>query len=186
MTLGEKIINLRKSRTLSQEQLGERLGVSRQAVSKWELNESVPDVEKVVALSRMFGVTTDYLIIDEQIRNSGDDTFFITEVKAVKNTIKSKKLFGWLIALLGVFVITAIANVILPFETPGNSYEGGIYWLNTEGNSVYISLIRDEGLGLLIVLLGILMAVGLIVFIFKLFLKVRKVRLEKKEAIIVE
>lgn len=62
MTLGEKIVLLRKARGISQEQLAERLGVSRQAVSKWELNEAIPDVPRVVALSELFGVTTDYLL----------------------------------------------------------------------------------------------------------------------------
>lgn len=62
MNLGEKIQSLRKSRGLSQEQLSEQLAVSRQAVSKWELNESSPDVEKIVQMSEFFGVTTDYLL----------------------------------------------------------------------------------------------------------------------------
>lgn len=62
MTLGEKILKLRKARNLSQEQLAQALEVSRQAVSKWELNEAVPDVARVVAMSELFGVTTDYLL----------------------------------------------------------------------------------------------------------------------------
>ena len=71
MSLGDKITALRKSRGMSQEQLGEHLSVSRQAVSKWELNESVPDVDKVVQLSKLFGVTTDYLINDEPASGGG-------------------------------------------------------------------------------------------------------------------
>ena len=62
MTLGEKILMLRKARGMSQEQLAEVLGVSRQAVSKWELNEAMPDVARVVAISELYGVTTDYLL----------------------------------------------------------------------------------------------------------------------------
>ncbi len=62
MTLGERLQALRKSRGLSQEQLAEELGVSRQAVSKWELGESAPELEKVLVLSEFFGVTTDYLL----------------------------------------------------------------------------------------------------------------------------
>ena len=62
MTFGEKILMLRKARGMNQEQLAEALGVSRQAVSKWELNEAVPDVGRVVMLSELFGVTTDYLL----------------------------------------------------------------------------------------------------------------------------
>ena len=62
MALGEKLARLRKARGMSQEQLAEALGVSRQAVSKWELGEAVPDVSRVVAMSELFGVTTDYLL----------------------------------------------------------------------------------------------------------------------------
>ncbi|MDR3209521.1 MAG: helix-turn-helix domain-containing protein [Oscillospiraceae bacterium] len=65
MTLGEKIQQLRKRQGLSQETLAERLTVSRQAVSKWELGESVPDTENVVQLSKLFGVSADYLLRDE-------------------------------------------------------------------------------------------------------------------------
>ncbi len=62
--LSEKIINLRKSRGWSQEELAERLNVSRQSVSKWESGISNPDLDKIVAMSALFGVTTDYLLKD--------------------------------------------------------------------------------------------------------------------------
>lgn len=64
MTLGEKIIDLRKKRGLSQEELSITLGVSRQAVSKWETDESTPDTAKIVALAEYFHVTTDWLLRD--------------------------------------------------------------------------------------------------------------------------
>lgn len=62
--LSEKIINLRKSRGWSQEELAEKLDVSRQSVSKWELGVSTPDLDKIVAMSTLFGVSTDYLLKD--------------------------------------------------------------------------------------------------------------------------
>ena len=62
--LPEKIINLRKSHGWSQEELAERLNVSRQSVSKWESGISNPDLDKIVAMSTLFGVTTDYLLKD--------------------------------------------------------------------------------------------------------------------------
>ncbi len=62
--LSEKIINLRKSRGWSQEELAERLNVSRQSVSKWESGVSNPDLDKIVAMSALFGVSTDYLLKD--------------------------------------------------------------------------------------------------------------------------
>ena len=62
MKLGQKIAELRKKSGLSQETLAEKMNVSRQAVSKWESNQSIPDIEKIVDLSELFGVTTDYLL----------------------------------------------------------------------------------------------------------------------------
>lgn len=61
MTFGEKLQALRKARGWSQEELATQINVSRQALSKWESGASVPDTENVVALSRLFGVSTDYL-----------------------------------------------------------------------------------------------------------------------------
>lgn len=62
MNISKKIQELRKNKGLSQEQFAERLGVSRQAVSKWESNQSCPDIEKIALISELFGVSTDYLI----------------------------------------------------------------------------------------------------------------------------
>ena len=61
-TLGRRIQEARKAAGLSQESLGERLGVSRQAVSKWESDASVPDLENLIAMSRIFGVTIGALL----------------------------------------------------------------------------------------------------------------------------
>lgn len=65
MILAEKIMTLRKRAGWSQEELAAQLGVSRQSVSKWEGAQSVPDMDKVVQMSRLFGVTTDFLLKDE-------------------------------------------------------------------------------------------------------------------------
>ncbi|MCI8839404.1 MAG: helix-turn-helix transcriptional regulator [Oscillospiraceae bacterium] len=65
MKFGEKLQKLRKQRGLSQEQLAAQLTVSRQAVSKWELDDTMPDTENVIQLSRLFGVSCDYLLRDE-------------------------------------------------------------------------------------------------------------------------
>jgi len=64
VNLGEKIQALRKQRNISQEQLADHMNVTRQAVSKWELGESVPDVENIVRLSSILDVSTDYLLKD--------------------------------------------------------------------------------------------------------------------------
>ena len=65
MILADKIMQLRKKAGWSQEELAEQLGVTRQSVSKWEGAQSIPDLEKVVQMSRLFGVSTDFLLKDE-------------------------------------------------------------------------------------------------------------------------
>ena len=64
MTIGTRIQQLRLSFGLSQEEFGEKLGVSRQTVSKWELDQAFPELAKIVQISRLFSVTTDSLLID--------------------------------------------------------------------------------------------------------------------------
>ncbi|MBQ9299583.1 MAG: helix-turn-helix transcriptional regulator [Clostridia bacterium] len=65
MNLADKMILLRKRQGWSQEELADRMQVSRQAVSKWEGNQAMPEPDRIVALSRLFGVSTDYLLKDE-------------------------------------------------------------------------------------------------------------------------
>ena len=65
MKLSEKLYQLRRQAGLSQEQTAERLGVSRQSVSKWESGQSVPEADKLAAISRLYGVTTDYLLLED-------------------------------------------------------------------------------------------------------------------------
>ena len=63
MTLGEKIQKLRKQQGLSQEALAEKVTVTRQTISKWELGQSLPDLDFIAQLSEIFNVSSDYLII---------------------------------------------------------------------------------------------------------------------------
>lgn len=65
MILGEKIAALRKQNNWSQEDLAEQLQISRQSVSKWESGASIPDLDRIVKMSALFGVSTDYLLKDE-------------------------------------------------------------------------------------------------------------------------
>lgn len=65
MIFADKLIRLRKKNGWSQEELAEKLNVSRQAVSKWEGAQTVPELEKLLQMSALFGVTTDYLLKDE-------------------------------------------------------------------------------------------------------------------------
>ena len=65
MTLGDKLSRLRKENNYTQEQLADVLGVSRQAISKWESNITYPETDKLVRMSKLFHCTTDYLLLDE-------------------------------------------------------------------------------------------------------------------------
>ena len=67
MILADKIIEMRKKNGWSQEELADQLEVSRQSVSKWESAQSVPDMNKILRLSELFGVSTDYLLIGKSI-----------------------------------------------------------------------------------------------------------------------
>ena len=62
MNMADRIQYLRKSKGISQEELADKVGVSRQAVSKWESEQSTPDLEKIIIMSDFFGVTTDYIL----------------------------------------------------------------------------------------------------------------------------
>ena len=64
MTIGEKIYQLRTMTGISQEELAERISVSRQSVSKWEMNQALPQIDKVLQLCELFGISTDTLLQD--------------------------------------------------------------------------------------------------------------------------
>ena len=76
MNFSEKLLTLRKAKDLTQEQLAEKLDVSRQSVSKWESGQVTPDLEKIVEISAIFDVTTDYLLKSSEI----DDLSVKTEM----------------------------------------------------------------------------------------------------------
>ncbi len=103
MTLGEKLQLLRRSRGLSQEQLAAELDVSRQAISKWECGDSTPDLDKLRAICTYFGVTTDYLIWEnEEDIPSGSAKAAAEEKKSaeppkrenVRETLRKRRLGG--------------------------------------------------------------------------------------------
>ena len=84
MILADKIIRLRKKNGWSQEELADKMNVSRQAVSKWESSQTIPDLDKILQLSTLFGVTTDYLLKDEiEDEEFSDDVSSDTTVKRI-------------------------------------------------------------------------------------------------------
>lgn len=81
MIFADKLIELRKKSGWSQEELAEQMNVTRQSVSKWEGAQSVPDLEKIIQLSKLFGVSTDYLLKDEIEANENEPASLKTDEK---------------------------------------------------------------------------------------------------------
>ena len=90
MNLSEKIMMLRKKEGWSQEELANHLQISRQAVSKWESGQSMPDTDKIIQLSQLFHVTTDYLLLDQE--NEGNiQTEIYLSLTQVQEYLKIRK-----------------------------------------------------------------------------------------------
>jgi len=120
MTIGTKIQTLRKQHGLSQEQLAETLGVSRQAVSKWEAEQSVPDIDKIILICDYFGVTTDYILRNEDLSCSqiAQSTNAIENEEKKENT-ENKKKSTILLAVAVMLYILCIVPIILIQNTFG-------------------------------------------------------------------
>lgn len=107
MKFNEKLIMLRKQHNLSQEQVAEKLGVARQTISKWELGETTPEMDKLIIISELYNITLDELMKEE---NEG-------KVVNDPNNTNSQKLAGMTIKILkgiGIFIlIVAILYVFL-------------------------------------------------------------------------
>ena len=83
MTLGEKLEQLRHKNGYTQEQVAELLGVSRQAVGKWESGLAYPETEKLIEIGRLFDCSMDYLLKEEICEQSGGESGFYGDVKAI-------------------------------------------------------------------------------------------------------
>lgn len=106
MTLGQRIQEHRARLGLSQEGLGERLGVSRQAVSKWEADASLPDTDKLIALSKLFGLTLDELLqLNATPQNDGEPPAPLPPAQTVPRRSPVTVLLTVLCLLLSVAVV---------------------------------------------------------------------------------
>ena len=113
MNLGNKIASLRKKNNLSQEELGELVGVTRQTISKWELEETTPDIRQAKELSKIFKVSLDELV-DNDINN--------ILVEKVSNTEKLAGLTIKILKVIGIFLVTIfILGIIIFIATNFNS-----------------------------------------------------------------
>lgn len=115
MTLGETIHQLRTSRGMSQGDLADALEVSRQSVSKWETDASVPDLDKLVRLSRLFDVTLDQLVCGAEAQpKAGGETQESEIPKEKKNPTPVRRIVGAVllaVGLLGVLIMTFLAGL---------------------------------------------------------------------------
>lgn len=91
MNFNEKLIELRKSKGLSQDELGQRLGVSRQTISKWELAQSYPDFQRLVLLSDYFGLSLDALVKDIDVQDVREKNLSEQQISDIHEDIKKAK-----------------------------------------------------------------------------------------------
>lgn len=138
MTLGTKLQNLRKQTGMSQETLAGQLGVSRQAVSRWELDISLPETENIIKLAKIFNVSFDYLLNDEITENTtsqnqpghtGRNIYIDNIVEFLKkygyccgyilSAISAYCFVGYTITLLGFTKVFSIAGE-MSFVGPAN------------------------------------------------------------------
>ena len=121
MTLSEKILSLRSQKGLSQLELAEKLEVSRQSVSKWETGQSVPDLDKLIKLSDLFGITVDELVREgERPQPSQPETpppqvVYVRERRSLTSTQRAGicvEAAGLILALLGVAWVGTISILL--------------------------------------------------------------------------
>ena len=107
MDFSEKLLTLRKANDLTQEQLAEKLDVSRQSISKWESGQATPELEKIVAMSTVFNVTTDYLLKSSEI----DDLSVKTEMLERQQQMmlgreqKQRQVFSCIMYSIAVYLV---------------------------------------------------------------------------------
>lgn len=155
MILADKIIKLRKKNGWSQEELAEKMQVSRQAVSKWESAQTIPDLEKVLMLGNLFGVTTDYLLKDEieeeEFADENNLSVKRITLEQANDFLESRRKASVQIAIATFLcVISAIPLIIL----------GAV----SELSAVPLSENAAGGIGLITLLILIAIAVSLFIF----------------------
>ena len=129
MTLAEKLLALRTEKGLSQEDLAEQLGVSRQSVSKWETGQSVPDLDKIIKLADLFGVTVDELVREgkrpqppqppePKVIYVEREKRSLTPVQTLGVVTEAVGIFLVLLGLLGAAVLPLIGVALIPLGLP--------------------------------------------------------------------
>lgn len=165
MTLSEKIYELRRQSGMSQEELAERLKVSRQSISRWENGSAQPDASNLSQLAKLFNVTADYLINEEY--NSDTDVPIVknTEIQAKKKILKILGACITLFGLIGNFVIYILSRFVkVPISniTYNNAGEKIYVWDGATGYS-YQYFIQEHHLLFLVILFWLLVVTGIFV-----------------------
>jgi transcriptional regulator with XRE-family HTH domain len=123
MTIADRIQNLRKSKGMSQEELADAAGVSRQAVSKWESEQSTPDLDKVIILSEIFDVTTDYLLKGIEPAETDDHKTMADvvdrKVLTEKNGKRAKTILKWVLIVFGALLTIDFISMLVYFLING-------------------------------------------------------------------
>ena len=123
MTIADRIQSLRKTKGMSQEELADAVGVSRQAVSKWESEQATPDLDKVVIMSDIFEVTTDYLLKGiEPVKTDDHKTMadvIDSKVLTDKNGKRAKKILKWVLIGFGILLTVDIITMLIYFLVNG-------------------------------------------------------------------
>lgn len=149
-TMGQRIAAERKRLGISQEQLGEKTGVSRQAISKWEADGAVPEIDKLIALSRLFGVSVGWLLGVEKQPEQQPEELTESQLKMVEEIVKRYQpkpaiSRNFAIALLGVVGITAICISSFFARTPAADYSSQISRLESSYSGIQVQLSALSG-----------------------------------------
>lgn len=110
MSLGEKLLNLRKSKQLSQEEVADKLNVTRQTVSKWETDQSTPDFDKIEPLCKLYGITADELVTQTKIERKEKETNLLDE----SNSLSKKRAIGIGLGILLYFIAVVWVMITIP------------------------------------------------------------------------
>ena len=120
MEFHNKLYHLRKQKGLSQEELANRLNVSRQSISKWEVGDLTPDMEKLIAISDMFQISLDELVMDKVQTQTGETPSKAEIVNELKEKVltdenkkKAKKVLKIAAIILGVIVLIDVISMIV-------------------------------------------------------------------------
>ena len=165
MKLSEKIVNLRKARNMSQEELAEQLDVSRQAVSRWEVGSALPDASNILQLSKLFGVSADYLLNDDY-KGEAPAPIKSKSVSSIAGTLV-KKIIALCVAGFGfagnfvIYVTSRFVEVPVPFRY--YHYETESYHHTWDYGYSYKYFIEEYHLELLTVMFWLMLIVGLFI-----------------------